>query len=101
MKRTVILSSIAALLFLASPGAAEVNGFSIINRAGGAMSGLALRRVGSSEWEPLSVAPAAGASVRAPFTNPDCAFDLRATVAGDARNSRAAIDDRMTVRFMA
>lgn len=82
MKRVLAWSSIAALLALASPAAGEVNGFSIVNNAGGSMSGLALRRVGSSEWMPLTVAPAAGASVRAPFTNPDCAFDLRATVAG-------------------
>ena len=36
------------------------DGFAIVNKAGGAMSGVALRRVGSAEWMPLydpSVAP--------------------------------------------
>lgn len=82
MKRVFALSSIAVALAMASPAMSEVNGFSIVNNSGGSMSGIALRRVGSTEWIPLAVAPAAGASVQAPFTNPDCAFDLRATVAG-------------------
>ena len=67
---------------LASPAEAGVDGFGIVNNSGAPMSGVALRRVGSSEWKPLAVAPAAGAKVRASFTDPDCAFDLRATVAG-------------------
>ena len=82
MKQRLCVAAFGLSLGLAAPSAAQVNGFSIVNQTGSAMSGLALRRVGSSEWFPLTVAPAAGASIRAPFTNPDCAFDLRATVAG-------------------
>lgn len=82
MNRGLIFTSIVALLTVASPATAQVDGFSIVNKTGGAMSGIALRRVGASEWMPLTVAPAAGASVQAPFSNPDCAFDLRANVAG-------------------
>ena len=81
MKRIFAFSTIAALA-LTAPAAAQVDGFSIVNKTGGAMSGIALRRVGAGEWVPLTVAPAAGASVQAPFANPDCAFDLRANVAG-------------------
>jgi hypothetical protein len=77
------MSALIVSLSLAAPATAgSVNGFAIVNKAGGAMSGVALRRVGSSEWTPLAVAPAAGAIAQSSFTNPDCAFDLRATVAG-------------------
>jgi hypothetical protein len=61
---------------------AAVERFAIVNQTGAALSGLALRRVGSDDWQPLAVAPAAGASVAVSFKHPDCAFDLRATVAG-------------------
>jgi hypothetical protein len=74
------------ILLLAPLGSATaiaaVERFSIINQTGAALSGLSLRRVGSDEWMPLAVAPAAGASVSVTFKHPDCAFDLRGTVAG-------------------
>ncbi len=84
MGRLLALPLLLLAVTCAAPALAlgQVDGFSLINKSGGALSGVALRRVGGSEWLPLSVAPAAGASVRAAFTNPDCAFDLRATVAG-------------------
>ncbi len=82
MKRTLIIAAVASLLAAGSPALAQVNGFTIVNKAGGAISAVAVRRIGSSEWQPLGVAASPGASARAAFTNPDCAFDLRATVAG-------------------
>ncbi len=71
-----------ASLGLAAPAAAAFDGFVIVNQAGGALSDLALRRVGDRAWQPLTVAPAAGASSRADYKDSDCAFDLRATLAG-------------------
>lgn len=82
VKRVIALASIIAAMALAPPALGAVHGFAIVNKAGGALSGVALRRVGSSEWTPLAVAASPGATVRAAFTNPDCAFDLRATVVG-------------------
>ncbi len=76
------LLSIAAALVLAAPATAQVSGFAFVNNAGGAMSALAIRRVGSDEWRVLNVAAGAGANVRAMFDDPDCAFDLRASVTG-------------------
>jgi len=76
---------LAAFLFaslIAAPAAAGVNGFTIVNQTGAALSAVAVRRVGSSDWTPLSGAPAPGASAAISFDNPDCAFDLRGTVAG-------------------
>ena len=82
MKRLNILSIIAALALAAPAAGSAVNGFGIVNKAGGAMSAMALRRIGSTEWIPLSITPPPGATVQVPFQNPDCAFDLRANVAG-------------------
>jgi hypothetical protein len=82
MNKFVSRAMILASLGLSAPAASAVNGFAIVNQAGGALSDVALRRVGDRAWQPLSVALAAGASARADFKNDDCAFDLRATVAG-------------------
>jgi len=43
---------------------------------------LSIRRAGTQDWKPLGAAPAAGARGSITFYDPDCAFDLRATVAG-------------------
>ncbi len=81
MTQARTLLSIAAALVLAAPASAQVSGFAFVNNSGGAMSALAIRRVGSDEWRELNVAAGAGAKARALFDDPDCAFDLRATVA--------------------
>ncbi len=70
----------------ASPAAAGVNGFALVNQTGSALSGLALRRVGDSAWVQLAPAPAAGAAAAISFDHPDCAFDIRATVAGGGQS---------------
>ena len=46
------------------------------------MSSLSIRRTGTDNWQALSASPAAGASSSVAFSDPDCAFDLRATLAG-------------------
>jgi len=82
MVKLVLRAVILASLVLASPAASAPNGFSIINNTGAALRDLALRRVGDRAWQPLAVAAAAGSSARVEFTEKDCAYDLRATVAG-------------------
>ena len=67
---------------LAAPAIAGVNGFALVNQTGAALSGVELRRVGGKDWVPVAAAPASGASAAVSFNNPDCAFDLRGTVAG-------------------
>jgi hypothetical protein len=67
---------------MAAPATAGVNGFSILNQTGVGLSGVALRRVGSSEWVPVPAAPGAGTIAAISFKDPDCAFDLRASVDG-------------------
>ncbi len=82
MKPVIACALILACLMFGTPVTGEVSGFSIVNQTGAALSNVAVRRVGDREWQPLAIAPAAGASARASFTNPDCAFDIRAAVAG-------------------
>jgi hypothetical protein len=52
------------------------------NSTGAALAQLSIRRSGTEEWKPLGAAPAAGARGAVSFSDPDCAFDLRANIAG-------------------
>jgi hypothetical protein len=84
MKPVVIISALAMGLAAPAPALAGASGFAIVNAAGADISAMAIRRVGSNAWQPLPVAAAAGKSASAAFSDPDCAFDLRATLAGGA-----------------
>ena len=82
MTKFVARFIIIASLGFAAPAAGAVDGFGIVNQTGGAISDVALRRVGDRAWQPLALSLAPGASGRADFKQDDCAFDIRATVAG-------------------
>ena len=80
MKR---LACFALLLAAAEPApAAGASAFNLVNGTGGALGDLSIRRAGTNEWKPLGAAPSAGARGAINFKDPDCAFDIRATVAG-------------------
>ena len=79
MKKFVLL---AALLTAPSPLFAGASSFTLVNGTGGALSELSIRRAGTQEWKSLGSAPGAGARGPVTFSDPDCAFDLRATVPG-------------------
>ncbi len=82
MTTPIALLPLLLASLMAAPAFAGVSGFAIINRTGAPLSAVALRRVGSSDWTPLSAAPGLGATAAISFDDPDCAFDLRGTVAG-------------------
>jgi hypothetical protein len=82
MARILASLAIVAAFSGTAPLGASVNGFSLVNQTGAPLSALSIRRTGGGQWTSLGVAPAAGARIRANFENPDCAFDLRGTVAG-------------------
>ena len=67
---------------VAAPASAGVAGFGLVNQTGSAVSGLSLRRSGTSDWQAVGGGASDGARTSVSFSNPDCAFDLRATVAG-------------------
>ena len=76
--------ALAAIFALsASPAlAGGAANFTLVNGTGGALADLSIRRAGSQDWKTLGAAPSAGARSSMSFSDPDCAFDIRATVPG-------------------
>ncbi len=67
------------LLVAAAPAlAAGASNFTLVNGTGGTLGALSIRRVGTNDWK--SLAQGAGGAVQ--FSDPDCAFDIRANVGG-------------------
>jgi len=73
---------LAMLALVVAPAHAAVNGFTVVNQTGGALTDLALRRIGDPTWQSVNVAASPAASARVNFAHKDCAFDLRANIAG-------------------
>lgn len=74
MRRSLFLIGLLA----ASPAFAGAGNFTLVNGTDGGLTGLSIRRAGTNDWKPL--AQGAGGAVQ--FSDPDCAFDIRATVGG-------------------
>jgi hypothetical protein len=79
MKRIALF---AALVTAAGPALAGASNFTLVNGTGAALSELSIRRAGTQDWKALGTAPGAGARGPISFSDPDCAFDIRANVAG-------------------
>jgi hypothetical protein len=80
MKRLVIL---AVMAVSASPAfAAGASNFTLVNGTGAGLASLSIRRAGTQDWKPLGAAPSAGARSTMKFSDPDCAFDIRANLTG-------------------
>ena len=82
MKR--LIAPLLGLAMAASPGPAlaAAGNFTLVNRTGVNISSLQIRRVGTTAWQPIGGSPSSGARVAVAFANPDCAFDIRASLAG-------------------
>jgi hypothetical protein len=88
MNRVALLAILAA-----SPAfAAGASNFTLVNGTGAALAELSIRRAGTQEWKPLGAAPAAGARGAIKFSDPDCAFDIRANVAGSGPTTWADVN---------
>ena len=73
------IAVLASLLVTTAPAlAAGASNFTLVNGTGGALSALSIRRVGTNDWKPVT--QGAGGAVQ--FSDPDCAFDIRADVGG-------------------
>lgn len=81
MSKRLFLAATAAL-FASAPALAQAGNFTLVNAAGADMADVQIRRFGAAEWKPLSAAPRAGARSIVQFSDPDCAFDIRAKVGG-------------------
>ena len=73
----------AALLALTPvPASAGAGSFVIVNATGHDITGLSIRRFGTSSWQSLTGARRAGSRGAIAFEDADCAFDIQATLAG-------------------
>jgi hypothetical protein len=80
--RNLSLALAAALLTLApAPAFAGASGFTVINATDTGIASLSIRRTGTDKWQAVAGSPAAGAAANVAFSDPDCAFDLRASLA--------------------
>lgn len=102
MKKVSFILAATAFALAPLPAIAGASGFTVTNATGGGLSGLAIRRTGTDDWQPLSGAPANGASSSIAFSDPDCAFDLKATVAGGGTAMWSGVNlcgtNRLTLR---
>ncbi|QDP20027.1 hypothetical protein [Sphingomonas xanthus] len=78
MKRFIV--PLVAAIIASSPAMAQsgAGNFTLVNRTGADIVSLMIRRVGTSEWQPLNGNPAMGSRTAVAFANPDCAFDVQA-----------------------
>lgn len=81
MKRSIALLLGLAMAALPAPAMADAGNFTLVNRTGSNITSLQIRRVGTSAWQGLGGSPQSGAKIAVAFANPDCAFDIRATLA--------------------
>jgi hypothetical protein len=84
MRNGFLALAALSLVTASAPAIAGAGNFTVINATGGDISGLSIRRTGTPNWQPLSGSPAAGAAASVSFNDADCAFDLRASLAGGA-----------------
>jgi hypothetical protein len=75
---------LAAMAFslTSAPAFAGAGSFTLVNGTGSGISSVSIRRTGTNDWQPLAAAPAPGSGAPVAFSDPDCAFDIRASVAG-------------------
>ena len=82
MRKTLLPFAALALSVTPAPAYAGASSFTLINGTGGNMSSVSIRRTGTADWRSLTAAPAPGAGAPVAFSDPDCAFDIRASVGG-------------------
>ena len=84
--RAMRYSAILALVLMTTPvpAFAGAGNLTVVNATGRDIELLEIRRYGTESWKPLSTKPPAGAKGSVEFNDPDCAFDIRARLAGGA-----------------
>ena len=82
MKRLILALTIAALASLPRPAFAGAANFVLVNGTGAPVTNVAIRRATTNTWTAVPAAPGSGARANIQFSDPDCAFDIRAKLAG-------------------
>lgn len=80
--RTLAIVALIALTAATQAPDRGAGNFVVVNGTSGALGALAIRRAGTQEWKKLGAAPSAGARSSMNFSDPDCAFDIQATIPG-------------------
>lgn len=81
----MLVVPLAAAVLAAAPVqslAQRAGGFTIVNATGLNMTGMTIRHYGAQDWRALGAAPAPGAQARPEFSDPECIFDIQATLQG-------------------
>ena len=81
MRKSFFAVAALAIAATPTPALAGASNFTLINGTDSGISALSIRRSGTSSWQQLAAAPGAGAASNVAFSDPDCAFDLRASLA--------------------
>ena len=92
MNKIACFLAAAWLVTSAGPALAGAADFNLVNGTGGGISEVSIRRSGTNDWKPLGAAPAPGARGQVQFSDPDCAFDIRANVAGAGPTTWAGVN---------
>ena len=80
-----LFAPLLGIAILAAPvpaAAAGAGNFTLVNKTGTNISALSIRRVGTSGWTPLGGSPSNGGRIAVAYSNPDCAFDIKADLVG-------------------
>lgn len=95
---------LAAFGFFAGPAMAfaGASNFTLVNGTDAALSAISIKRTGTADWKPLSASASAGAASNVNFSDPDCAFDLKATTANGGTAEWSGVNlcgtSRLTLR---
>ena len=81
-KLFALLVALSAVTASTPVTAAGASGFSVVNQTGLNMTNLTIRRYGTEGWKALGSAPSPGGRGSMAFADPDCAFDIQATLQG-------------------
>src|SRR5690242_14021473 len=71
---------------------AGATAFDLVNGTDASISDVSIRRAGGGDWKTLNASRSAGARGSVQFADPDCAFDIRATVAGSGPVTWAGVN---------
>jgi hypothetical protein len=80
---SLVAAGCLALAAVPMPAFAQgVSSFTVVNMSGSDWQSLSVRRFGTEQWRPVGPLPGHGSRTVVQFADPDCAFDVRAEIAG-------------------
>lgn len=92
MTKLLVAFAAVAVAAIPAPLAAGASSFVLVNRTGSGLVDIRLRRTGSGDWRPIGSTLGAGAKSDVAFSDPDCAFDIQARLAGDGDASWGGVN---------